>query len=140
MSDGRGAFRLTFSYEGRRLELVDVQEVDAVVPEPPASEHGRAGYWLELNDGGGRSVFRRVLHEPVGESVEVFSDDPERPFQRATVEKPAGTFQVMVPAVDEGEVSILHVESKSAKRKKDADRGRELGRFKVSRGRGRRSS
>ena len=138
------ALRLTFAYEGRKIELVDVQPVDAVAPEPPPSPRGRAGYWLELRGRDKRPVFRRVLSDPLGESVEAPTGDPAGTFERATVESPSGTFQVMVPDVEEGEVSIFHVDPERGKREKEKEkdkdkdkdkdkRGRELGRFRVSR-------
>jgi hypothetical protein len=137
MTDGAGALRLTFAYQGRRVELVDVQPVDAVAPEPPPSPRGRAGFWLELTARGGRPLFRRVLRDSLGESVELPSDDPERPFERATVEDPSGTFQVMIPAVEDAEVALFHVDPE---RGKQDERGDELGRFDLSRyGRGERA-
>jgi hypothetical protein len=128
------ALRLTFAYEGRKIELVDVQPVDAVAPEPPPSARGRAGFWLELRGRAGRPVFRRVLSDPLGGSVEAPTGDPTGSFERATVEDASGTFQVMVPDVEEGEeVAILHVDPERGK--DEEERGRELGRFDVSRGR-----
>lgn len=129
MTDAAGALRLTFAYEGRRVELVDVQPVDAVAPEPPPSARGRAGLWLELTERRGRPVFRRVLSDSLGESVELLSGDPEHPFERATVEDPSGTFQVMVPAVEDAEVVLFHVDPE---RGKQDERGSELGRFDLS--------
>lgn len=130
MTNRPGALRLTFAYEGRRVELINVQPVDTVAPEAPPSERGRAGFWLEITERGGAPLFRRVLSEPLRRSVELLSEDPERPFERATIEDPSGQFQVMVPAVEEGEVALFHSEPERG----PGTRGRrELARFKLSR-------
>ncbi len=133
------ALRLTFAYEGEKLDLVDVQPVDAIAPEPPPSARGLAGVWLELRDRSEQPVFRRVLSDPVWRSVEVPTG--EGTFERATIEAPAGTFDVMVPDVEEGEVAIFEVDPQREERERPRrrgrkePRGRELGRFDVSRGR-----
>jgi hypothetical protein len=99
---GSGALRLTFAYEGRSIELRDVEPVDTVAPAPPPSENGVAGFAVELLADDGELLFRRMLQDPLGESVELPTGDRDkaRPFERATVEKPSGTFIVMVPAVE----------------------------------------
>lgn len=130
-----GALRLTFAYEGHKVDLVGVEPVDAVAPEPPPSPRGRAGFWLEVSGRGGKPVFRRVLRDPLGESVEVPTGDEAGSFERADVEDPAGTFHVMVPDVEEGEVALFHVDP--GREKHEDERGRELGRFDLGRGRGR---
>ena len=103
------ALRLTFSYRGRQVQLENVEAVDAVAPTPPVARGGRAGFALELLDGGGRSVYRRMLTEPLSESAEVPvpDRDPERPFERMPVENPSGTFTVMVPEVEGGDEVAL---------------------------------
>ncbi|HEX8052628.1 MAG TPA: hypothetical protein VF517_06520 [Thermoleophilaceae bacterium] len=110
MAEGQGSLRLTFSYEGRRVELQSVEPVDAVAPAPPVSPRGTAGFALEVHGRGGTVLFKRMLDEPFGESVEVPAGDrdPERPFERAAVENPSGTFIVMVPALAAGaEVALF---------------------------------
>lgn len=101
MAEGQGSLRLTFEYEGRSVRLRDVQPVDAVAPAPPVSARGTGGFALEMRDGEGQLLFRRMLDDPVTGSVElpVGDRDAERPFERVTVEQPSGTFVVMVPAV-----------------------------------------
>jgi hypothetical protein len=102
------ALRLTFAYEGRRIELVSAEAVDAIAPTPPVSRRGIGGFRLELLGSGGESLFARTLIDPFGESVEFPSGDPEQPFERATVENASGTFEVMVPALEGGvEVALF---------------------------------
>ena len=92
------ALRLRFAYEGRRIELVSAERVNATAPRPPVSQRGIGGFRLELWDADESALFARVLHDPFGESAEFPSGDPGRPFERTTVENPSGTFSVLVPA------------------------------------------
>jgi hypothetical protein len=130
MSERQGSLRLTFSYEGRRVELQSVEPVDAVAPAPPVSPRGTAGFALEVHGGGGKVLFKRMLDEPFGESVEVPTGDrdPERPFERAPVENPSGTFVVMVPAPEAGaEVALFDRRADRRRVKAEA----EVARFKL---------
>jgi hypothetical protein len=117
---GHGALRLTFAYEGRSIELRDVEVVDTVAPAPPPAESGLAGFVLEVHGRDGKLLFRRMLSEPLGESVELPAGDrdKQRPFERATVQKPSGTFIVMVPAV-EGGAQVALFERVGDKREQD---------------------
>lgn len=107
--EAHGSLRLTFAYEGRSVELQSVEPVEAVAPAPPPSERGIAGFAVELLRSDGELLFRRMLDDPLGDSVEMPAGDrdKERPFERATVEEPSGTFIVMVPAVEGAEVALF---------------------------------
>jgi hypothetical protein len=95
--------RLTFRFEGDRVELVSRQRVRMIAPpsigDPP--EGGRSsGAWIELQDRQGRTVAYRVLHDPFQTHAEHHS--PDGRIER--VERPveSGEFEVLLPAVPEG--------------------------------------
>ena len=99
----RRSLRLTFRYEGDQIELVRARRV-AMTP-PPSDSLGatdpRPGFCVEVCTQRGRVLYRRFDSSPIGRSVEAPSDDPERPFRRATVESPSGEFDVVVPDLDD---------------------------------------
>jgi hypothetical protein len=102
------ALRLTFSYEGRRIELVSAEPVDAVAPAPPLSPRGIGGFRLEVRTSAQEPLFSRPLHEPFGDSVEVIPARPGEQPQRTTVDNRRGIFVVMVPALEEAaEVALF---------------------------------
>jgi hypothetical protein len=96
---GRGAIRLIFEYDGDEVRLVSRQRVDMFVPPTDELEgyEGRQGVWVEIRGADGSTLHRRVLHDPVRRDVEVFSEDPAQSIMRSPVERPAGTFFVIVP-------------------------------------------
>ena len=95
--------RLTFRFEGDRVELVSRQRVQMIAPpsvgDPP--EGGKnSGAWVELQDRQGRAVAYSLLHDPFQTHAEHHSPDGriglvERPVER-------GEFEVLLPAVPEG--------------------------------------
>lgn len=92
---GRGprALRLIFSYSGQDVRLVGRQRVEMTVPpsDPPAAgEQGQSGFWYELRDDARRTLYRRVVGNPIPTSTEVLTDDPQRPVAR---EEAAGGIQ-----------------------------------------------
>jgi hypothetical protein len=99
-----GALRLTFSYEGERLGLDSRQEVEMT---PLASdtdlEEGRRaeiGVRLDLVDREGRVLYRRVSRHLIPESIEMPTEDPERPIARQSIRQDSGTFDVVVPVLE----------------------------------------
>ena len=98
------ALRLTFEYEGSNVKLVSVQSVDMILPpsHPLETKDAQSGFWFTLSDGQGKPVYRRALQNPIRYDREVFSNDPAHPsIQRVPVDKPKGTFVMLVPDVPE---------------------------------------
>lgn len=96
--------RLTFTYEnGSVRESSPRQEVDMVAPasEPIETEEERAGFWFEVQDGRGRTLYRRTIQDPSDPTVEVRSGDPERPLMRAPAGALPREFVVLVPEIGE---------------------------------------
>jgi len=104
------AVRLIFRYEGDSIELISQERVEMVVPPSDAigSTQGRAGFWLDLQNNAGETMFRRVMpHAVVHRDAEVFSDDPRQTITRVPVEKPGGTVVALVPDLPQGEQVAL---------------------------------
>jgi hypothetical protein len=96
------ALRLTFEYEGSTVKLVSTQQVDMILPpsHPLETKEEQTGFWFTLSDAQGKPVYRRVVSNPIRYDREVFSNDPRHPsIQRVPVEKPKGTFVMLVPDV-----------------------------------------
>jgi hypothetical protein len=95
--------RLKFAYEDGSVRLLSRQKVDMVVPasEPTEAEGARAGFWFELRDAGGRTLYRRTMQDPTDPTVEVRSGDPERPFMRVPAGALRREFVVLVPEIGE---------------------------------------
>src|SRR5271166_4139570 len=72
------AIRLVFSFDGGQVSLLSQQSVEMVLPssDPVEGTEDRTGFWYELRDAQDRPVYRKVIHNPMREDVEVFSDDP----------------------------------------------------------------
>lgn len=98
--DGRlqAALRLTFAYLGDELQLVNRQEIlTPLAPSDPLlGDVARSGFWFELQNTDGRTLFRRVLFNPIRFGVEVFSDDPREPIRWQPVAEPQGLFELVV--------------------------------------------
>jgi len=95
---------MIFAFDGHHVHLVSQQSVEMVLApsDPVHGVEGQKGFWYELRDVQDRPLYRRVMHNPMREDVEVFSDDPERSVARQTVANRKGVFAVVVPDSEEG--------------------------------------
>lgn len=103
------AVRLTFAYDGDDIRLESRQNVEMVTPPSDPVGEGEAvtGFWYELKSEGGQTLYRRLLHNPMEQSREVFG--PEGSIHRVPVERPSGVFSVVVPEVLGGRfVTLAH--------------------------------
>jgi hypothetical protein len=101
--------RLVFSYGDDKIELVGQETVEMTpFPSEPTDEQlDFAGFWYELQDAEGRTLYRRVEESPLKGAVEVFSGDPQRPLQWQEIEQPQGFFVLFVPHIDEAQSVVL---------------------------------
>lgn len=107
----RTAWRLTFRYEGDRVELVSRDRIATVeVPPdaPPPPEAARVGAWVELRDADDRVIHEHPLAQAIQRDVEVFSPEPGAPIRRVRLPEPRGAFQVIVPALPAARDLVLH--------------------------------
>ncbi len=70
------AIRMIVAFEGEQVHLVSQQSVEMVLPASDQVEDfkGQKGFWYELRDARDRPLYRRVMHNPMQQDVEVFSD------------------------------------------------------------------
>jgi len=103
------AVRMIFAFDGEQVHLVSQQSVEMVLPpsDPVQGVEGHKGFWYELRDGQDRPLYRRVMHNPMSEDVEVFSDDSKQSVRRQTVPNRKGVFVVVVPETEEGHTVTL---------------------------------
>lgn len=106
------AFRATFEYANRDVKLVAVQPVAILAPppqaaQPRANEHGS---WIELRDDRGRTVYRRVIQNPIEDTLEVVTDEPQASLSRIPIEQPGGIFFVVLPDIPLARNLVLTVE------------------------------
>ncbi len=94
--------RLLFSYEGDKVELVGQQHITMLAPPSDALEgyDNQAGFWIEMRDAGGQTLYRRCMSNPIQPSVEVFSNEGSHSIHREDVSEPKGAFFVLVPEME----------------------------------------
>lgn len=123
------AIRMILAFEGEQLHLVSQQSVEMVLPASDQLQDFReqTGFWYELRDARDRPLYRRVMHNPMRQDVEVFSDNPEQSLARQPVPNRKGVFVVLVPDTEEGHAVTL---SSSPQRAQPANQpAREIARF-----------
>jgi hypothetical protein len=106
----RHALRLTFSYKGSQVELILMEAIEMIVPpsleitsQPPGAE-----FWYELQDSKQTPLYRRVQRNPLDPSVEVLTDNPERPFANLNSGRTEGEFTLLVPSLPQAESVVLY--------------------------------
>lgn len=131
------SLRLTFRVADGEVRLVSYERLDMICPpsvgeRPEAGKHG--GFWMELRDAKDRVLFHRILHSPLGDSVEVHSPDGKilREFGDVT----ENIFEVLLPDNANAKYIVLMGESlePATSRKKSEEGSRELARFDVPKG------
>ncbi len=103
------SLQLTFEYEGRTVRLASRQSVAMIPPPPePAPIQGeRHGFWVELKDAAGKTLYQRAVQQPIRFEVEVFPEDHRRAIQRVPRSDPRGAFALVVPDLPEAATVIL---------------------------------
>lgn len=127
----RGTLRLTFRASGGELRLESYERLPTICPPSTRvrPEVGRnSGFWVELRDAAGRVRFHRILHDPLGTSVEIHEPDGTR---RRVVGPPRdASFVVFLP--DDPEATHVAVIGDVRVAQRDASRlpaAAELARF-----------
>lgn len=110
-TDGAGpsSWRVTFEYDAQGVRIVAQQRVAMLAPPDDAElvERGDAGYWVEVRDAEGRTLYRQVLATPLQHEYEVFSPEPGEGIRRVAAEEPAGVFQAVVPDIEGAHEIVL---------------------------------
>jgi hypothetical protein len=103
------ALRLTFAYRGDdiRLEAQERVEMTAVGSDDVDVEETLTGFWCELQDDEGHSLYRRLLQNPSRRSIEVPTDDPEQPLAQHPIDEPQGILVLVVPELEAASSLVL---------------------------------
>lgn len=97
------ALRLTFAYSDDSIRLAASRAVDMRVPpsDPVDGYQGQSGFWVELRDSAGKTIYRQVMHDPIPTYHEVPSP-PGTPPTHTPVRNREGTFEIVIPAPPPG--------------------------------------
>ncbi len=104
------AIRMVCSFDGDQVTVLSSQSVEMMLPhsDPVEGTDSQKGFWFDLRDAQDRPLYRKVMHNPLRDDVEVFSDKPhEHSVARHTVAKRTGVFVVLVPDTDSGHTVTL---------------------------------
>jgi len=99
MRQWRRTLRLTFSYEGDKVELTDRRSVDMIPPAPNTAlpDLDEAGFWYVVRDDKREIFYYRVISNPMPLSYEVFSPAGEQSVTNINRARARGTFEILVP-------------------------------------------
>lgn len=128
--------RMTFSYNGDKIELVSEQHVQMILPpsQPVEQLDSLAGFHVVLRNQQDQAVYRATRTNPIRHDAEVFNEPgTERSVHRVPVERPKGTFVVLVPDVP-GATALEflgHPRSTAGMLLVDAPRQQSLARFNL---------
>ncbi len=101
------ALRITFTYDGDSVHLASGRIVEMTVPpsDPIEGYQRQAGFWAELRDPAGTTIYRRVLDDPTPVYHEVHSADG--PTTHTPVRDRTGAFEIVVPVPPPGSRLVL---------------------------------
>jgi hypothetical protein len=96
--------RMRVRRRGNRWTIDKQTRIDEMtLPRSSELPHGGgrplAGFWYELTDADGSTLFRRVQPNPTGPSVEV--PGPQGGLHRVDIERPEVVFDVLIPDLPE---------------------------------------
>jgi hypothetical protein len=102
MSETPRAVRFTFEFDGATFRQRDRREVEmTVLPSDPMEGYaGHAGFWYELQDASGRTLYRRIVHDPTLPYREVPA--PDGTFTRVALHGATAALDVVVPDLHDG--------------------------------------
>jgi hypothetical protein len=133
----RKSLRLTFRVADGEVRLVSYERLDMICPPSVGErpETGRnGGFWMELRDTNNRTLFHRILDNPLGDSVEVHS--PDGKIQRVFGAVKENVFEVLLPDDSQAKTIAFIGESMepATVRQEQVAAARELARFNVPEG------
>jgi len=108
LKPSRKTLRLTFRVAKGEVQLVSQERLEMICPpsigeRPQAGQH--SGFWMELRDANDRVLFHRLLHSPLGNSVEVHS--PDGKIRREFGAPVENVFEVLVPDVEDARAIVM---------------------------------
>jgi hypothetical protein len=100
------AKRLTFSYEGNKIKLIEQQNIQKIVPPSVTvdTKNNRSGFWFEITGDKQDVLYRRIIDNPIKTDIEVFSDEKvTESVSRHKVSDIKGAFSIVIPDIPEAE-------------------------------------
>ena len=100
------SLRLVVELDGEGgARLSSIAEVNALAPPSlslePIEPGTRSGFWFEVQDSSGHTLYRRATEDPRRTSTEVLTEDADRPLARAAVGPRPELFALLVPDLAE---------------------------------------
>lgn len=100
------AKRLTFSYKGYKIKLIEQQNIQKIVPPSVTVDttNNRSGFWFEITGDKQDVLYRRIIDNPIKTDIEVFSDEKvTESVSRHKVSDIKGAFSIVIPDIPEAE-------------------------------------
>jgi hypothetical protein len=100
------AKRLTFSYEGNKIKLIEQQNIQKIVPPSVTvdTKNNRSGFWFEITGDKQDVLYRRIIDNPIKTDIEVFSDEKvTESVSRHKASDIKGAFSIVIPDIPEAE-------------------------------------
>lgn len=127
----RRTLRLTFAYEGSRIELVSQTRVEKITPPSltPRPDKNSSGYWVELQDKRGKWLFHRVVPDAIRDSAEIYPQNKQ--IARTPLREIKGSFEVLLPDLDEAAQVVVMGHPFSEKGLRRQESCRPLAKFEI---------
>lgn len=131
---GGGSLRIFFEYEGNNVNMVKMERVAATPPpaDPDPVKEGEAGFWYELQDAEGKTLYRRVTQNPIKFAFEVTTGEPDRPLAWKQASEVRGSFPLLVPDLEQATTMVLF--SSPLEPARAGEPAKELSRFSLKEG------
>lgn len=106
------ALRVTLAFEEGKFRVLESQILTKRAPASdeildPDKDEQQSGFWIELRDANGRALYRHILHDPLQLSVEIHSEDKDRPIRRETNPNPKGVLNLLLPDLPGAETLVI---------------------------------
>jgi hypothetical protein len=103
------ALTLTFSYSGTEIKLINEESIEKRIP--PSDDlnelEERSGFWYELKDKDGRTLYRKAIYNPIRYDAEFPSERERGKFFREKIPNPSGAFVILVPDIPNGRTLVM---------------------------------
>lgn len=94
------AIRLTFSYEGDKINIISKQKINKILPPSDniAGQEISSRFWYELRDSKRNVIYEQNLNDIISDDIEIFSTNPDDPaFVRHKLSDKKGVFSIVIP-------------------------------------------
>lgn len=101
--------RLYFSYEGEKISLLSHKRLKMIpLPSHPIpSDSRQSGFWYELKDKKGKTLYRRVTKNPLPFEIEIHTGDRKQPLKWQKNKKTKGEFILLIPDIEDAHEIVL---------------------------------